>query len=43
MATTAEPGTMTEATAGPTIAKGCDNDAAGQQLRPMQFDGSHGL
>jgi hypothetical protein len=43
MAMTAEPGTMTQATAGPTIAKGCDNHAAGQPLRPMQFDRSHGL
>jgi hypothetical protein len=43
MAMTAEPGTMTQATAGPTIAKGCDNHAAGQPLRPMQFDRSRAL
>jgi uncharacterized zinc-type alcohol dehydrogenase-like protein len=38
MATTAEPGTTSEATNRPTPAKGWGSDAADQPLRPMEFE-----
>ncbi|HUP66749.1 MAG TPA: NAD(P)-dependent alcohol dehydrogenase [Sphingomicrobium sp.] len=38
MATTAEPGTTSQAPSGPTTAKGWGTDAADQPLRPMEFE-----
>jgi uncharacterized zinc-type alcohol dehydrogenase-like protein len=38
MATTAEPGTMSQAANGPTPVKGWGTDAADQPLRPMEFE-----